>query len=52
MIKIRSNIKDSIGDGKKVPSGFTYDSNNNSEWLQPKELEKWIEVNIKNLIEI
>lgn len=52
MIKIRSSIMDSVGDGKKVPSGFTYDSSNNTVWLQPKELAKWIELNVDKLIQV
>ena len=50
MIKIRSNIMDSIGDGKKVPAGFIYDSSNNRDWMQPEQLEKWIQANIESLI--
>ena len=31
-----------IKDGKKVVEGFVYSSDNNSEWMQPDELQIWI----------
>lgn len=34
-----------IKDGKKVPEGFSYTSDNNSEWMTPDELNRWIEAN-------
>lgn len=34
-----------IGSGKKVPEGFVYASDNNSDWMGPKELCSWIEHN-------
>ncbi len=34
-----------IKDGKKVPEGFTYASNTNSEWMDIKTLQQWIEAN-------
>jgi UDP-N-acetylglucosamine 4,6-dehydratase len=34
-----------IKDGKKVPQGFSYTSDNNSEWMTPEELATWIKVN-------
>jgi UDP-N-acetylglucosamine 4,6-dehydratase len=34
-----------IKDGKKVPEGFCYTSDNNSEWMTPEELGIWIKVN-------
>ena len=33
---------DRIKDGKKVPEGFRYTSDNNSEWMSIQELEKWL----------
>ena len=33
--------------GKKVPEGFIYSSENNSEWMKKSELRKWIEKNKK-----
>ncbi|MDC0408466.1 UDP-N-acetylglucosamine 4,6-dehydratase (inverting) [Candidatus Pelagibacter sp.] len=33
--------------GKKVPEGFIYSSENNSEWMKKSELQKWIEKNKK-----
>jgi FlaA1/EpsC-like NDP-sugar epimerase len=34
-----------IKDGKLVPEGFTYCSDNNSEWMKIDELRSWIEAN-------
>jgi len=34
-----------IKDGKKVPEGFSYTSDNNPEWMTPAELQAWIDVN-------
>ena len=34
-----------IKDGKKVPQGFNYTSDNNSEWMTSKELATWIQAN-------
>jgi UDP-N-acetylglucosamine 4,6-dehydratase len=32
-----------IKDGKKVPEGFVYSSDNNTEWMSDENLETWIE---------
>lgn len=34
-----------INDGKKVPSDFTYSSDNNAEWMSIETLQAWIEEN-------
>jgi UDP-N-acetylglucosamine 4,6-dehydratase len=34
-----------IKDGKKVPEGFCYTSDNNSKWMTPEELTIWIQKN-------
>lgn len=34
-----------IKDGKKVPEGFSYTSDNNSEWMTSEELANWIKAN-------
>ena len=34
-----------IQDGKKVPEGFTYASNTNTEWMTQSDLAAWIEAN-------
>ncbi|SFR42262.1 UDP-N-acetylglucosamine 4,6-dehydratase (inverting) [Marinobacter gudaonensis] len=34
-----------IKDGKKVPDGFVYSSDNNSEWMTDEQLQAWIEAN-------
>lgn len=34
-----------IKDGKRVPEGFSYTSDNNTEWMQPSELQAWIDAN-------
>ena len=38
-----------IKNGKKVPIGFIYSSENNSKWMKRSDLKKWIEINISNL---
>ena len=38
-----------IKDGVRVPDGFIYSSDNNSEWMSVEELEKWVNSN-KELI--
>ena len=38
-----------IGDGIRVPENFMYTSENNKEWMNISELQKWIEAN-KNKI--
>jgi len=40
-----SSCSKRIKDGRKVPEGFSYTSNNNSEWMTPSELASWIETN-------
>lgn len=34
-----------IKDGKKVPEGFEYSSDNNSEWMSEADLKTWIDQN-------
>ena len=34
-----------IKDGKKVPQGFVYASDSNSEWMSDGELQDWLEIN-------
>lgn len=49
--KILPNINDwasdtqRIKDGKRVPEGFVYASDNNPEWMTDEQLEAWIEAN-------
>ncbi len=47
--QINEWVKDSsrIKDGKKVPEGFIYSSDNNSEWMTTSELKNWIDINRK-----
>ena len=37
--------KKRIKDGVKVLNGFTYSSDNNSEWMTKSELKTWIDAN-------
>lgn len=37
-----------IGEGKKVPEGFTYTSDNNKQWMTRTELSLWISNNLKD----
>jgi len=34
-----------IKDGKKVPEGFVYSSDNNTEWMSQDDLQAWIDAN-------
>lgn len=34
-----------IKDGKRVPEGFVYSSDNNTEWMSEAELQAWIDAN-------
>jgi UDP-N-acetylglucosamine 4,6-dehydratase len=38
-----------INGGKSVPEGFTYTSDNNSEWMAVEDLKLWIEKNRSNI---
>ena len=38
-------IEKMIKGGKKVPEGFCYTSDNNTEWMSVAELQEWIEKN-------
>lgn len=40
-----ANDPERIKDGKKVPGGFVYSSDNNKEWMTDAQLERWIEEN-------
>jgi UDP-N-acetylglucosamine 4,6-dehydratase/5-epimerase len=40
-----SNCEKRIKDGKKVPEGFVYSSDNNSEWMSDTDLQRWIAIN-------
>lgn len=40
-----STSPERIKDGVKVPEGFVYSSDNNSEWMDQVALQKWIELN-------
>ena len=44
--------KKRIGRGVKVPDGFIYRSDLNSEWMKKSELRKWIKNNLDNLKKI
>lgn len=41
-----------IKDGKRVPDGFVYASDNNSDWMSVYELNKWIEENKEKIGQI
>lgn len=44
-----SNDANRIKDGKKVPEGFVYSSDNNEEWMSNEELRKWIDDNYSSI---
>jgi len=35
-------MKSYIKNGKKVPNGFEYSSNNNKSWMKRAQLKNWI----------
>lgn len=37
--------KDRIKQGQKVPEGFTYSSDTNTEWMKEEELRRWVDQN-------
>ncbi len=39
-----------IKNGKKVPDGFYYSSDNNKEWMSKEELQSWIESDFHNMV--
>tara|TARA_R110001606_G_scaffold389553_1_gene555777 strand:- start:31870 stop:32868 length:999 start_codon:yes stop_codon:yes gene_type:complete len=39
------SCSDRIKDGRKVPEGFVYSSDNNTEWMSDEQLRLWIETN-------
>ena len=41
-----------IKDGKKVPDGFSYTSDNNKEWMTKEELNKWINTDFHNMVKV
>jgi hypothetical protein len=40
-----SNDSERIKDGKPVPEGFRYSSDNNKEWMTISELRSWLAKN-------
>lgn len=38
-----------IKDGNRVPEGFSYTSDNNTEWMEPAELQGWIDANLTKI---
>lgn len=38
-----------IKDGKKVPEGFVYSSDNNEEWMTEEQLQAWIDANRESI---
>jgi UDP-N-acetylglucosamine 4,6-dehydratase len=38
-----------IKDGTKVPEGFVYSSDNNTEWMSDTQLQAWIDINRENI---
>ncbi len=38
-----------IKDGKKVPEGFVYSSDNNEEWMTEEQLQAWIDANREDI---
>ena len=38
-----------VKDGKLVPEGFVYSSDNNTEWMPREDLESWIQENENNI---
>ncbi|MDN5873139.1 MAG: polysaccharide biosynthesis protein, partial [Sinobacteraceae bacterium] len=38
-----------IKDGMKVPEGFVYSSDGNTEWMRPEELRQWLDTNAEKI---
>ena len=38
-----------IKDGRKVPPGFSYTSDNNPEWMSTGQLRAWIDANLDKI---
>lgn len=38
-----------IKDGRKVPAGFSYTSDNNSAWMTSEELRAWVAANAEKI---
>lgn len=38
-----------IKDGKKVPDGFVYSSDNNQEWMTDEQLQSWLNTNYEQI---
>lgn len=47
-----AQFADYIGEGKAVPEGFTYCSDNNTEWMSIDDLRLWIDENKQNFLKI
>lgn len=45
MTLAKYNPFECIKDGKRVSEGFSYASDNKTEWMQPAELQAWIDAN-------
>lgn len=43
------NCENRVKDGKKVPEGFTYASDTNSEWMSPDTLRDWLKINASKI---
>lgn len=39
------NSPERIKDGKKVPEGFVYSSDNNADWMTAEQLQRWLDAN-------
>jgi len=44
------NDETRVKDGKRVPDGFSYTSDNNKEWMTSEYLLKWIESDLKEMV--
>ena len=44
-----SSDPERIGNGTKVPDGFSYTSNNNEHWMTDTELHDWLHKNLKTI---
>lgn len=43
------NSPERIKNGKRVPEGFVYASDNNSEWMTDSQLQEWIDANCEKI---
>lgn len=47
-----ANDKLRIKKGKRVPKGFIYSSDKNSEWMTKSDFQKWLDINLNYIVRV